>query len=253
MSLRRHKQAWEDWGSVDALWSILTSPEARNDTWDIEEFWRLGEAEVARVMDIAGQLGYPTARREALDFGCGVGRLTRAMTGYFEHCTGVDIAESMIEKAKRLNDGYPCTFLVNDADNLSQFKDSSFDLVYSSLVLQHLPNTTTIRAFVAEFLRILKPGGALLAFQLPSYVPPRSLRNHLRLRTRAYAGLRMLGIDRQILYQRLNLRPVMRMNFIPETDVLAYIAYLGAILLDVQSEKFNSGDVDSRTYFVTRE
>jgi SAM-dependent methyltransferase len=252
VSLRRHKQAWEDWGSVDALWSILTTPEARDGKWDLEEFWRLGEAEMARVMDVAARLGYPAARREALDFGCGVGRLTRAMTRYFERCIGVYIAESMIEKAGRLNDGYPCRFLVNDLDNLSQFKASSFDLVYSSLVLQHLPSDTAIKAFIVEFLRVLRPEGALLAFQLPSYVPPRSLRNRLRLRTQAYAALRMLGIDRQVLYARLNLRPVMQMNFIPEEDVLAYVASLGAIVLEVRAEKFDSGDVDSRTYFLTK-
>lgn len=36
----------------------------------------------------------------ALDFGCGVGRLMRALSGYFTHCPGVDISERMVREAR---------------------------------------------------------------------------------------------------------------------------------------------------------
>jgi SAM-dependent methyltransferase len=250
--LRGNKQAWNDWGSIDPLWSIITHPGLKHGRWTIEEFWRLGEDEISHVMSAAAHLGLPGRRDEALDFGCGVGRLTRAMTRYFSNCTGVDVAETMIDQAERLNQGYPCRFLVNDTDNLAQFEDSIFDFVYTALVLQHLPAVDVIRTFIAEFLRVLKPDGGLLAFQLPTYVPPRSLRNRLRLRTRAFAALSALGLDKRVLYDRFKLVPVMQMNFIPKQDVLTYLGSLGASILEVQCGKFEFGEVESATYFVTK-
>jgi SAM-dependent methyltransferase len=251
-SLRGSKQAWNDWGSIDPLWSILTNPDFKHGRWDLEDFWRLGEDEIARVMSTATKLGRPARRDEALDFGCGVGRLTRAMTRHFSHCTGVDVAKTMIQQAERLNHGYPCTFLVNEANNLAQFEDSAFDFVYTALVLQHLPTVDVIRTFIAEFIRVLKPDGGLLAFQLPTYVPPRSLRNRLRLRTRAYTALTALGLDKRMLYERFDLVPVMQMNFIPKDEVLTHLRSLGASILEVQCGKFEFGEVESATYFVTK-
>jgi ubiquinone/menaquinone biosynthesis C-methylase UbiE len=198
-------------------------------------------------MSTAAALGYPAGNDTALDFGCGVGRLTRAMARHFSHCPGIDVAETMIEQATRLNPGSACTFLVNESDDLGRFEDSTFDFVYSALVLQHLPTVEVIRRFIAEFLRVLKPDG-LLAFRMP----PRSLRNKLRLRTRADAALRAAGFDQRMLYERLNLVPVMQMQCIPEEGVLAYLHLLGAAVLEVQRGRFEVGEVESATYFVTK-
>jgi len=250
-SLRGNRQAWNDWGSIDPLWAILTDPDLKHRRWDLERFWRLGEDEIARVMSTAATLGYPAGNDVALDFGCGVGRLTRAMARHFSHCTGVDVAETMIEQATRLNPGSASTFVVNETNDLARFEDSTFDFVYSALVLQHLPTVAVIRRFIAEFLRVLKPGG-LLAFQLPTRMPPRSLRNRLRLRTRAYTALRAVGFDQRMLYERLKLVPVMQMQCIPEEAVLAYLRLLGAAVLEVQHGRFEVGEVESAIYFVTK-
>ena len=250
-SLRGNRKAWNDWGSIDPLWAILTDPDLKHGQWDLEQFWRLGEDEIARVMSTAATLGCPAGNDTALDFGCGVGRLTRAMTRHFSHCIGVDVAETMIEQATQLNRGSACTFVVNETNDLARFEDSSFDLVYSALVLQHLPTVEVIRRFIAELFRVVEPDG-LLAFQLPTRVPPRSLRNKLRLRTRAYAALRAVGFDQRILYERLNLVPVMEMHCIPEHEVLAYLRGLGASVLEVQHGRFAVGEVESATYFATK-
>jgi ubiquinone/menaquinone biosynthesis C-methylase UbiE len=250
-SLRGNRQAWNDWGSIDPLWAILTQPDRKHGRWDLEQFWRLGEDEIGRVMATAATLGYPAGNETALDFGCGVGRLTRAMARHFSHCTGVDVAATMIEQATRLNHGSACTFLVNEANDLGRFEDSTFDFVYSALVLQHLPSVEVIRRFIAELFRVLEPGG-LLAFQLPTRMPPRSLRNRLRLRTRAYTALRAVGFDQRLLYERLSLVPVMQMHCIPEHDVLTHLRGLGAAVLEVQHGRFEVGEVESATYFVTK-
>ena len=54
------------------------------------------------------RLARTTWRRDrALDFGCGVGRLTRALGTRFESALGVDISAGMIEQARRLNEAFP--------------------------------------------------------------------------------------------------------------------------------------------------
>jgi ubiquinone/menaquinone biosynthesis C-methylase UbiE len=173
------------------------------------------------------------------------------MAGHFSHCTGVDVAETMIEQARRLNHGSACTFVLNETNDLARFEDSTFDFVYSALVLQHLPTVEVIRAFIAEFLRVLNLRG-LLAFQLPTRVPPRSLRNRLRLRTRAYTALRTVGFDQRRLYERLKLVPVMQMQCIPEQEVLTHLRLLGGAVLEVQHGRVEVGEVESATYFVTK-
>lgn len=110
-------------------------------------------------------------RQSALDFGCGVGRLTQALCEHFFSCQGVDIAPSMIEQANRLNQhGHRCRYAVNDADNLGQFDDRSFDFVYSNIVLQHIRPDYTIN-YIKEFARVLANDGVCV-FQVPSERKP---------------------------------------------------------------------------------
>jgi hypothetical protein len=143
-----------------------------------------------------------------------------AMARHFSHCTGVDVAETMIEQATRLDPGSACTFVVNETND-------------------------------AEFLRVLEPAG-LLAFRLPTRMPPRTLRDKLCLRTRAYAALRAAGFDQRMLYERLNLVPVMQMQCIPEEGVRTDLRLLGAAVLEVQGGRFEVGEVESATYFVIK-
>lgn len=77
MSLIRHKQDWDDLADIDPFWAILSYPEQKFGGWDIDKFFLTGDQEIERVMGFATQLGYPLGRELALDFGCGVGRLTR--------------------------------------------------------------------------------------------------------------------------------------------------------------------------------
>ena len=59
-------------------------------------------------------------------------------------------------------------FVVNDRPDLSLFGDASFDLVYSNIVLQHMPPELA-RAYLAEFFRVVREGG-FVVFQIPSHL-----------------------------------------------------------------------------------
>ncbi|WP_420485333.1 class I SAM-dependent methyltransferase [Iningainema tapete] len=107
------------------------------------------------------------SRKTALDFGCGVGRLSQAMVQYFETVHGVDISPSMLKLADKYNQhGSKCKYHLNDQDNLKLFPDNYFDFIYSKITLQHMEPQYS-RRYIREFLRILAPQG-LLIFQIPS-------------------------------------------------------------------------------------
>jgi SAM-dependent methyltransferase len=244
MSLERHRQDWERLAEVDPLWAVLTAPGRKGGRWDVDEFFATGETEIGHVISIAEGLGRPERRERALDFGCGVGRLTRALGQRFAKAVGVDISAGMVDQARRLNDAFPaCEFLVNASD-LGQLESDSFDFVYSSIALQHVPTVREIDRYVTEFLRVAHPGG-LVVFGIPSRIPfPWSLQP----RRRVYALLRRLGVSETWMLRRTPLTP-MRMTQVPEEDVRRLVDREGASVLHV--EPIDEGPVRALRYYVS--
>ncbi|MGC9947875.1 MAG: class I SAM-dependent methyltransferase [Bryobacteraceae bacterium] len=166
MDLQELQENWNEFGKRDPLWAILTYPGRRGGKWDPEEFFASGRDEISDLMRQARDLRLPARQEAALDFGCGVGRLTQALCACFERCGGVDIAPSMIELARQYNRcGAQCEYFLNPNDDLQIFPDNSFDLVYSNRVLQHMRPRYSI-AYIREFVRVVRPGG-LVVFQIP--------------------------------------------------------------------------------------
>jgi len=247
-TLSRSKQYWEEMARLDPCWAILSHPSKKFRGSNLDAFYATGEKEISELMDSIVDLGYPRRMDMALDFGCGLGRLTRALGQYSEKCVGVDISEEMIRAARELNRGYSaCEFLLNTGDSLCQFEAGCFDLIYTSIVLQHVPTKAAIKKYVAEFMRVLKPGG-LLVMQVPSAIP---LRRMLQTRRRLYELLRLLGFTASFLYQRLSLTPI-RMTCVPEAEMLSLLESLGATILRHHPDSMGGPGIDSRTYFVTR-
>jgi SAM-dependent methyltransferase len=160
------KANWEEFGRTIPMRSILW----RQEPWEPEDFFASGRQQVEGSLTDLAQLGI-RPRGRALDFGCGLGRLSQGLAHHFGDVIGVDIAASMIEQARTYNReynpyAYRCRFFVNTTDDLSQFGKETFDFVYSLIVLQHV-GTEPAKRYLREFLRILQPGGVAL-FQLPS-------------------------------------------------------------------------------------
>ncbi len=167
MDLAELQRHWDAFGRQDPFWAILSHPAHRGNRWPLEEFFETGQVEVAAVMAEAARHGLPHAKRRALDFGCGAGRLTQAMADHFDAALGIDVAPSMIALAREHNrHGNRCAYEVNDRPDLSRWPDASFDLVYTGRVLQHM-EPRYAAAYVREFVRVLAPGG-YLSFDVPS-------------------------------------------------------------------------------------
>ncbi|WP_203930543.1 class I SAM-dependent methyltransferase [Virgisporangium ochraceum] len=92
---------------------------------------------------------------DALDAACGTGRYAEHLAGRGHRVVGVDSSPDMLERARtRVPSG---DFLLGDLDRLP-VADGSMDLVVSALALCHVP---TLEPVMAEFARVLRPGGHL--------------------------------------------------------------------------------------------
>jgi ubiquinone/menaquinone biosynthesis C-methylase UbiE len=246
MSIKNLQQDWQELGELDPCYAVLSHADKKFGKWDETAFFATGEDEVARLMERVASFSLPLARAHALDFGCGLGRLTRALASRFAEVTGVDIAVSMIDGAKKVNAAFPaCHFIVNTTPDLALFAENTFDLVYSSIVLQHVSDPEARKAYIREFVRVLKPGG-IVAFQLPSRIP---WKFRLQPTRRVYHFLHALGVSADTLYKKLNLVPI-AMNFLTEEGVRHEVEAAHGKVLSSERDTFSGPSVESRTYFV---
>jgi ubiquinone/menaquinone biosynthesis C-methylase UbiE len=248
----RQRRDWDELAGFNAEWAVLSDPETRFGQWDQERFFATGDEQIAKTMAAADELGLPERRESVLDFGCGVGRLSRALAKHFDRYVGVDISPEMIARAKQLaGPAENRDFVVNVAPDLSAFESGTFDAVVTFLVLQHIANRDQIRAYLAEFARVLAPGG-LIAFQIPSSLP---LIYRIAWRRRVYRVLRAVGVSVERA-QRLRMHN-MSMQALPESDVRAVFESAGCEVVRADSgratfdDKPLGGGVDI-DYYVTK-
>jgi ubiquinone/menaquinone biosynthesis C-methylase UbiE len=151
VNVRYHDAAATDY---DAKWGI--------------DFGPVGQDQVRAkiVKALGGWPGRPFG--DALEIGSGTGyfALNLAQLGLVQRVVATDISPGMLgtlsETAGRL--GVPVRTQVTDAATLP-FPNDSFDLVFGHAVLHHLPD---LDAALAEFHRVLRPGGTIAFCGEPS-------------------------------------------------------------------------------------
>ena len=206
MKLQRLQQRWNVAGKDDPFWAVLAAPDKKGNRWQVDDFFKTGADEITALMDYVASLDTPVARHRALDFGCGPGRLSQALSDHFARVDGVDISPSMIELARGFNRCPDrCEYHTLSGDDLQLFASRSFDFIYTTMTLQHLKPRYTKR-YLAEFLRVLRPDG-LLIFQLPSrpatltgrvkqIVPEPLVDAYRRLRYGGHPAVTMFGLSK---------------------------------------------------------
>jgi SAM-dependent methyltransferase len=118
------------------------------------------------VCDLERELRWilpPGARlQRALEIGCGPGRLLLPMSRHFEEIHGVDVSEQMVRLAREKLRHVPHARVhLGSGADLAGFAEASFDFVYSYAVFQHIPSREVVFRYLAEAVRVLKPGGLL--------------------------------------------------------------------------------------------
>lgn len=244
MALKHVRKTYEKLGEKDPLFAVLSFRETRGNQWDPEVFFGRGRKEISSALDRLYGLGLEIPRTRALDFGCGVGRLTQALCEEFEEVVGVDISSTMIDTARRFNRfGERCQYVVNTTDRLDPLEDASFDFIYSNITLQHIPPEASVR-YIAEFIRLLRPGGVAL-FQIPS--GPLHLPGSI--------GARIYSFRRGPLkrfWKRIRGKPPVEIHYVNQSLVEKTIAAAGGRLIEARQDGSVRRSRVSMFYTVTR-
>ena len=149
---------------------------AREDAWffvdsrldyrhpDAERFWAEGERDLDALLAAVGLAVAPGD--DAVDIGCGLGRLTRVLARRAETVQAIDVSGEMIERARELNAHLTnVTWLHGNGTDLQPIADASVDAVVSHVVFQHIPDPEVTLGYVREMGRVLRSGG-WAAFQV---------------------------------------------------------------------------------------
>jgi SAM-dependent methyltransferase len=98
----------------------------------------------------------------SLDVGCGTGRWVRRYEQLGFRATGLDVTPGMLNIARQC--GTVGLLVAGEAHQLP-FSDGTFDFVSDVTVVQHIPSQLQPAA-IGEMMRVLKPEGHLLLFEL---------------------------------------------------------------------------------------
>jgi SAM-dependent methyltransferase len=158
---------------------------------ELETFWREGERDLDRLLELLGRAVAPGD--VVLEVGCGIGRLTRplaARAGAIEPggagCVlALDVSAEMIDRARRHHsDLERVQWIVGDGRTLAPVPDGSVDAAVSHVVFQHIPDPAITLGYVTELGRVLRPGG-WAAFQVSNNPAIHRRRHGLAERWRA--------------------------------------------------------------------
>ena len=102
---------------------------------------------------------------QVLEYGCGTGMISRALSPQVKKITAVDTSPRMLEVLRQKAGEEKIANLETRAHDLTRkpLPNNEFDLVISSMTLHHIPDIDTL---LQRFLATLKPGGYLAVADL---------------------------------------------------------------------------------------
>ena len=171
-------KTWEHYGKHDPYFGVLSSDEFRGAGEDgpaRDKFFRTGVEAVEHFLSIALKAFGPASRGRALDYGCGVGRLSRALSYSFNSVIGVDLSPDMIIEAQR-NTADLSNMSFELADSMGEDK---VDFVISKIVFQHIPPATGLQILTRLAARLDTDGQGVI--DMPIAYTGGAVRNMLRV------------------------------------------------------------------------
>ena len=150
--------------------------------------------EVIGVLDDWGVLGL---HRDALEIGCGIGRLMVPLCSRVRSVVGTDVSSGMISAATRRLKGFSNTSVqMTTGQDLSEFGSGSMDLVYSVDAFPYmvLSGHALVERHFQEIRRVLRTAGHFVLFNY-AYGRPREDANGEVLALAHAAELEVIRAD----------------------------------------------------------
>ena len=155
------------WWNQAAIDNPMTAILSNHQNWESTAFFETGRTWLGEHRAFAASANVTVKGRRALDFGCGVGRMTEALAEFFDNVVGVDISEEMVRLANQYRRRDNTEFVLVPQPPLP-FPDKEFDCVYSTIVIQHIPFPYNLQ-YASEFFRI---SADMVLFDAPSHLRP---------------------------------------------------------------------------------
>ena len=124
-----------------------------------QSFFTQGKA--LRLLDVLRGRGFDLAKTKLLDVGCGVGLIHPFLVDHLGQIDGVDIAQDALAEGAKRNPRV--NYRPFDGDRLP-CADGTYDSGVTICVMHHVPPARW-KAFLAEALRALRPGGVFMVFE----------------------------------------------------------------------------------------
>ncbi len=229
----RIAEAWRAFGETEPHWSVLVDDGYRQENLqdNIDRFYRSGDADIDVHLNFLRRMGHPITFDKALDFGCGVGRLTLALAPYAREVVGVDISPPHLKLATDRASAQSITNVAFEAiasiADLDRYR--GFDLVISRIVLQHNP-PPVMAALLSALLRALAPGGVAVV-QIPTFIQGQSFSAAVYLE---------------------NEQPQMEMNFLPQPVIYRLIEEAGCRVIEVREDGAAGDNALSHTFVMQK-
>ena len=164
--LARVQAHWTRLGETTPHWSVVGDPAFLPEQIDTNRpaFLASGMQDVAQLVATLARHGWrPSDFPRAMDFGCGVGRMTAPMADVFTSVGGCDVSPSHLALARATCGSRVQFSLVNAIDFGMALP---FDLWFSTRTLQHNPPPVAALILRRAF-SLLAPGGVAV-FQVPT-------------------------------------------------------------------------------------
>lgn len=154
---------WKVFGKKDPYYGVCSSAEFNNANLtedSLGAFFKTGDDYLSSLTSVINRYFEPHFNpRNAIDFGCGVGRLLIPFSRICQHVTGIDISPGMLTEAKKnlQSRGIENVSLVESGGTIHLPREQ-YDFIHSYIVFQHIPVKDGVHIF-QQLLRLLKPGG----------------------------------------------------------------------------------------------